>query len=105
MSKVALSSPAHPSNSNQVISTDGRRAERIWEPRLPLDPVIERILTGICLKNGKEMCGFISNDEGVHYVKNAHSHPRHNFYMDQAEAAAALRDIYDEKGSSVMGIW
>jgi proteasome lid subunit RPN8/RPN11 len=96
--------PSSPAACRQAISTNGRKAERVWEPRLPLDKEIERILTAFCIKNREEMCGFVTANENVYQIKNVHTERRHNFYMDTFEAQQAINLIF-ESNTTVLGIW
>ena len=103
---IGLVNPADPSHSNHLISTNGRKARRIWHHESPL---YESTVNELLLDWNREVveqCGFIDSDQELWYVKNAHEHPRSNFFMDNAYAEKTLTQIYkDSPGRKVLGIF
>ena len=102
---IDLTNPANPGSCTQAISTHGRTAERIWEPSKPLDEEIQKILRLACMKNRKEICGFITTDEDIWPITNVHGEPYHNFFMDVKETESKINQIYNERHCSIVGIW
>lgn len=100
----SLLNPAHPGHCTQAISTDGRKAERIWTPDSALDVGIAETLITHARLSKKERCGFLT-EEDVWTIDNVHLEPYHNFYMDQQQVDETLTEIYDERGSRVIGVW
>jgi proteasome lid subunit RPN8/RPN11 len=96
--------PSHPQHRDQLISTNGRRAERIWDAE-PLDKQIVDLLTAACLASNKEVCGFIVDDEDIFYVANCHQDPRHNFLMDPASFEQVVSEIYDIRQANIIGLF
>jgi proteasome lid subunit RPN8/RPN11 len=98
-----LNDPAHPGHQNQLISTHGRKAERIWD--VDLDQQIIDMLTASCLSSNKERCGFVVDDEDIFYVDNAHEEPTHNFLMDPIDLERVVSEIYDIRQARIIGVF
>lgn len=98
-----LNDPAHPSNCNQYIPTNGRKAERVWGSTL--DKQVCDLLTAGCISSNKERCGFVTSDEDIFYVNNVHAEPRHNFLMDPEDFAEVVSEIYDIRQTRILGIF
>ena len=103
--KVKPDNPAHPAHTEHLIPTGGRKVERIWHPETPLFEAVQSELTLMCFTNKEEVCGFISEDQDIYYVDNAHEEPTHNFLLDQDSFEAVIRDIYEFHQSRVMGVF
>lgn len=103
MTILDLNDPANPGHRNQMISTKGRRVERVWH--LPLDKQIQDLLTAGCLNSNKERCGFITDDEDIFYVDNVHEEPRHNFLMCPFDFETVVSEIYDIRLTRIIGIF
>jgi proteasome lid subunit RPN8/RPN11 len=97
-----VSSPEH---SNHVISTNGKYAERIWFPEVPIIESVQSELLGICQSHMRERCGFISSEWEVHEVPNVHKESYRNFYMDDGCAKETLEFIYENREEHVIAIW
>jgi proteasome lid subunit RPN8/RPN11 len=103
---VDLNNPAHPGHSNHLISTRGKRAQRVWHHESPLyESTVEQLLLD-WNREVTEQCGFIDSEQELWYVENAHEKPRSNFLMDNAYAEESLNQIYNEsRGRTVLGIF
>ena len=97
--------PAHPAHSNHLISTKGRKAERVWFPESPLLESVQHELINICNDHMRERCGFVTDEWEVVEVENSHEEPHRNFYMDDDDAKDALHYIYEKRKDSVIAIW
>lgn len=100
-----VDNPAHPGHSNYLISTDGWRAEPI---EYPCEPLFESTISHLLEEldgHYKERCGFITKEQEIVRVENAHFDPHNNFYMDEEDATQAISYIYDESLDEIMGIW
>lgn len=102
---VDLNNPAHPGHRNQMISTKGRKASRVWFPDTPIIESVQEELIGICEEYMKERCGFITEEWEVIQVENSHAEPYRNFYMNDDDAKDALEYIYEKRNSHVIAIW
>jgi proteasome lid subunit RPN8/RPN11 len=97
--------PAHPAHANHVISTHGRKAERIWYPETPLFEATKESLMEACGESSLERCGFIDAENDTWFIPNVHKEPTHNFYMESESVKNVLEEIYTDIGSSVLGIF
>ena len=101
--KLALSDPAHPGHSAHVISSQGRSAERIWNPSPVMDEGCRNLLISGCQAHRNEMCGFVTRLWTVHPVLNSHLEPRHNYYFDPDDTERVLKEIYEEYQTEIIG--
>lgn len=96
---------ATPQHREQLISTHGRFANRVWTPAVPLDDVAITLLIEGCKYADEEKCGLISTiSHTVHWIENVHEYPRRNFFMDQEEYKIAVDDIFTEN-EEILGIF
>lgn len=97
--------PANPSHNDYLISTNGWRAEQIFDGE-PLEPDTIQTLIYQQEVYREERCGFITTgQQDVIKVKNSHNDPRMNFYMDPRDVEEHLDFIYKETEREVLGIW
>ena len=101
----SVDDPAHPAHTNHVISTQGKRAERIWFPDTPLFESTGSELMEICNDSKNECCGFIDDDQNVWLIPNVHEEPSHNFYMEEKGVTRVLEHIYNVMDSTIIGIF
>lgn len=100
-----LNNPAHPGHSNYLISTNGYRAEQIFEPEQPLEEsTIEKLLVEL-ESHWVERCGFIDSTETLWNVENSHERPHHNFYMTPSVVEDTIASIYDQFHLEILGIY
>jgi proteasome lid subunit RPN8/RPN11 len=103
-----IKNPAHPGHNNQLISTNGRKARRIFDGE-PLEENVEALLTAACMSSSKERCGFIVGDEAttqdIFYVNNIHQEPTHNFLMEAADMEAVITEIYEIRQTQIIGVF
>lgn len=100
-----LSDPAHPSHSNHLISTNGKRARRVWHHDTPLfESTINRLLLD-WNREVVEQCGFIDAEQELWYIPNVHEYPRMNFLMDTEVTTKILENIYERESQAVIGIF
>lgn len=100
-----LNNPAHPSHANHLISTNGKRARRIWHHESPL---FESTVNQLLLDWNREVveqCGFIDSEQELWYIPNVHDKPRMNFLMDTYVATNVLERIYEKQERKVLGIF
>lgn len=102
---VDENNPAHPSHSDYLISTGGLRAESIEFPCAPLDESTVSTLLEELDFHKEERCGFVTSEQHVVNVKNSHTNPRANFYMDEPDAYEAIDYIYNQLQQTIMGIY
>ena len=103
MRTINVTDACHPSNTDQMISTQGRSAQRVFDQAL--EKQLHDMLTASCLSSNKERCGFISEDEDIFYVTNVHCEPRHNFLMDAADFETVVTEIYDIRQTRIEGVF
>lgn len=98
--------PAHPAHSNYLISTNGKKAEPVERPLVPLfQDTIDTLLSHL-EGHYNERCGFITEDmQEVVPVYNSHENPHSNFYMDTEDAQKNIDYIYEDRQTSILGIW
>lgn len=96
--------PAHPSHSNHLISTGGLRAVRFWSPN-PMLKSVQNTLIEKCNQSREELCGFISAEWDIFYIRNIHEESRHNFLMHQEDFESVVDTIYNVRQSSIIGVW
>ena len=103
---VDYSDPAHPEHSNHLISTNGRKVERVWHGDPPLfESTVHQLLMDWNRKP-TEQCGFIEKEcQDLFYVENVHQAPRMNFLMEKKATEVTLEHIYNTLESSVLGIF
>ena len=94
-----------PDHSDYLISTNGRRAERIWHHPEPLFESTIGQLLEIADIYANERCGFIDNEQSIYTIKNVHHNPRMNFLMDQDQMEEVLTEIYGIQQGNVLGIF
>ena len=98
--------PSHPEHRNHLISTKGRRTERVWNGDPPL---FESTIKELLLDWGRkrtEQCGFIeAENQDLYYVDNIHQYPKMNFFFFFEQTELALERIYNTLESSVLGIF
>lgn len=100
-----LNNPAHPSHSNHLISTKGKKAKRVWHHESPLyESTVNQLLLD-WNRDVIEQCGFIDNDQEIWYVPNVHDKPRANFLMDNHVTCKVLENIYEVTDRKVLGIF
>ena len=100
-----MENAASPSSTDQYISLDGRRVERVWSSDAPLLESTQSFLLNDFDFFGEERCGFISSEtHTAFYVENVHDEPKHNFLMDHAEYDLAIEEIF-EIGETVLGVF
>lgn len=100
-----LNDPAHPGHANHLISTKGRRAQRVWYPDVPLyESTAERLLEEWD-ENPTEVCGFIDSEQDVWVIPNIHNSPFANFLMDKKPMETVLKYIYVDMKKSVIGMF
>ena len=98
--------PAHPSHSDYLISTNGWRAEQVFDSDAPLDDVTVQRLINELESHALERCGFITTSpEEIVVVQNSHENPRMNFFMETEDFTASLEYIYEATNREVLGIW
>lgn len=97
--------PAHPANTNQIISTNGRKVERVFDPIIPLMETTKRRLVLDCHRSSREQCGFLTNREEIFYIQNIHEQNRFNFLMDPAEMLETITEIYEVKQDYIIGVF
>ena len=105
MTVTDLNNPAHLGHSNYLISTHGKRAERIYHPDVPL---FESTVSDLLIElesHYMERCGFIDHEQNIHQVPNVHHNPHANFYMDEEDGKRTVDKIYDVCQSHIMGIY
>lgn len=95
---------ASPSHSEHLISTNGRFAERVWHPDVPLFESVHNELMMACISNSDEICGLISTDQELFYIENVHDEPSHNFFMSQEEYKMAVHEIFDNQ-AEILGVF
>jgi proteasome lid subunit RPN8/RPN11 len=100
-----LDNPAHESHVDQLISTNGRVPQRVFDSDNPLDIQVAEILTASCRSTNKERCGFITQDEDIFYVYNIHKEPTHNFLMDSKDFQNVIAEIYEDRQTRIVGIF
>jgi len=100
-----LNNPAHPSHSNHVIPTYGKKAQRVWFTKTPLLEETQKNLLMDWNRGVTEQCGFIDSAQDVWYINNLHNNPRMNFLMDNVQAANTLEKIYNKLNRTVLGIF
>lgn len=98
-----VDNPADPQHRNHLIPTNGLRAEKLEEPKLPVH--VEDHLLGLLEKHLNEKCGFITNTYEVVEVQNSHGYPISNFYMDDDDVRDSVDYIYNETQQQIIGIW
>lgn len=95
----------NPNHSNQLISTRGRKAERIWHHPEPLfESTVEHLLEIVDVY-ANERCGFIDQEQNIYTIQNVHAKPKMNFLMDQTQMEDVIKEIYQIEGSEILGIW
>lgn len=102
---MTVTHPSHPSHDNHLISTNGRRAKRIWHHESPL---FESTVNNLLLDWNREVteqCGFIDSEQDIWYIPNVHEKPRANFLMDTLVTTRVLERIYERNDRSVLGIF
>lgn len=97
--------PAHPSHANHLISTNGRRAQRVWHHETPLFESTRNQLLLDWNLEVVEQCGFIDDEQELWYIPNVHEFPRHNFLMDDVVTVKILERIYEKEERSILGIF
>lgn len=97
--------PSDPSHSNHLISTGGLRARRVQKPLTKLRLGTKEDLISLCRRNREEICGFLTVNEEIFLVKNVHTQPRYNFYMEKESLKNVLYDIYHIRESKIAGIF
>ena len=102
---IDLNDPSHPSHANHLISTNGKRAQRVWHHEEPLFEATTNQLLLDWNREVTEQCGFIDSDHDVWYISNVHDAPRMNFLMDNHVATKVLERIFDTEGKKVLGIF
>lgn len=95
--------PSHPSHDNHLISTNGRKAKRVFYHESPLFESTTNNLLLDWNREATEQCGFIDEEQEIWYIPNLHEKPRANFLMDTEVAESVLNKIYSN--SSVLGIF
>lgn len=100
-----LNNPAHPSHSNHLIPTHGRKAKRIWHHETPLFESTKNQLLLDWNREVIEQCGFIDSEQEIWYIPNVHEKPRANFLMDNQVATRVLENIYELDRRQVLGIF
>lgn len=78
---------------------------RVQDSPNPLDPEVRSQLVMTCKANREEICGLISNQQGILYVPNSHKEPRFNFYMTLDDLRAALFEIQQIEEQKVIGVF
>lgn len=97
--------PAHPSHSNHVIPTHGKKARRVWYPEAPLfESTVQNLLLD-WNRDIEEQCGFIDSEQDIWYINNLHDKPRANFLMDSTQTVNTLEYIYEKLNRTVLGIF
>jgi len=96
--------PAHPSHSNHIISTKGRKAQRVWYPEEPLFEATVNELKLDWNREPFEQCGFIDSNQDIWYVPNIHQHPTHNFLMETEECERIFNYIFG-RGDNIIGVF
>jgi len=102
-SHASLTDPASPAHCTHAISCEGRSAVRVFEPKNPMPERLASLLTAGAIAHRNEICGFITSDWSVEQVVNAHLHPRNNYYFDPTDLERAIKFIYNELGSEIIG--
>lgn len=102
---IGVVNPADPSHSNHLISTNGRKACRIWHHESPLyESTVDELLSD-WNREPVEQCGFIDSEQELWYVPNVHDMPRMNFLMDNDVAEKILERIFNKEGRTILGIF
>lgn len=102
---IDLNNPAHPGHSNHLISTKGRKAQRVWHHETPLfESTIQELLEEWDAEV-TEQCGFIDSEQEIWYIKNIHQSPHANFLMQNKQMENALKEIYGKYRRTVLGIF
>lgn len=92
-------------HSDHLISTNGRKAERVWHHPEPLfESTVEELLEVADIYTN-ERCGFIDSEQNVYHISNVHAKPRMNFFMDEDEVENAVKEIYETRQNSILGIF
>jgi proteasome lid subunit RPN8/RPN11 len=94
-----------PNDCTQLISTNGRKAERIWHPDTPLFESTTSQLLEIADLYSHERCGFLDSEQNIYQITNVHKHPRMNFFMEEREVEDVVTEIYQIKQDSILGIF
>lgn len=102
---LSLDNPAHPGHSNYLISTQGKKAVRVWYPDLPIIESVREELIEECNTHINERCGFISVDWEVWNVANSHEFPRQNYYMRKEDVESIVHEVYDFRKSRIIAVW
>lgn len=98
--------PSDPAHSNHLISTGGMRARRVQNSSVTLLLDTQMDLTDLCRKNSRqEVCGFLTDAQDIHLVKNSHQQPRYNYYMELESLQEVVQEIYQIKNQKIMGIF
>lgn len=97
--------PSHPSSTNHLIGTDGRKVDRILFTTSPLSEKARVELKLACETSPVEVCGLITEQMEIHYIANVHEFPRENFYMDHAEFTETVRQIMEGKKDKILGVF
>lgn len=102
---IDLNDPAHPGHSNHLISTNGKRARRVWHHETPLfESTVNQLLMD-WNREVTEQCGFIDSNQELWYVPNIHEKPRMNFLMENDEAERILEHVYNVSQECILGIF
>jgi len=97
--------PANPAHSDHLISTNGRRAERVMNHLSPLRDEVQDILLRYANASDNEVCGLITVKQEVFPIENVHEEPRHNFFMDFESCSEVLNEILNIRKTHVLGIF
>jgi proteasome lid subunit RPN8/RPN11 len=107
MTITDLNNPAHIGHSNYLISTNGKRAEQIFHPDVPLLESTVHELIEELQGHYLERCGFIDSEMDLFHVQNSHRVPHSNFYMEETDESVeqALHEIYEIRQTHIIGIY
>lgn len=97
--------PSDPSHSEHCISTNGYRAQRVWNHPNPLNEITVDDLIKDWEEEDTEQCGFIDSKHDIWYIPNIHDKPRSNFLMEEKETFKILQKIYNVDQNKVLGIF
>ena len=96
-------SPSSPFHCDQLISTNGKKAERI--DCNDLSVAIVNSLTKMARLGREERCGFLTNTGAIYQILNGHEEPTHNFFMEKEAVREAVEEIYQISHDHISAIW
>lgn len=100
---MTILSPSDPSHCDQLISTNGKKAERVYRDDIS-KAIVDR-LTKMARLGRNERCGFLTAAGAIYPIANGHEEPTHNFFMEKADVKQAVEEIYEISNDRISAIW